>query len=365
MNKEIYLSVSNSILYKRCRRKWDFASSLRMNLEPKETFSADAWFGTGIHFALEDFHGYNYFKDPSLAFQAYYKCFDRKTELDMNCEALADIAPGILDYYVKEWLPKRKQFSTLFINGVPQVEVNIKLRLPKLSELLGADIFVIMKIDRMVVDDLGRIYALDNKTVKKFDMDKLETDQQISWYSWGAELYYNRPVEGMIYLQFKKKLVNDPKILKNESISYDKEQGTNYYRYYEMLKFKYGSPENAPDNNQQCLEYLRSRESDMGDDFIRYDIVRRSAANKKNIYNTILSETTEMLNPDLPIYANPTRDCFNDCLFRSVCLAIDDNLDYQFILDNNFQSRINERDKWRSKLPKDYLEFIKKGDKIK
>ena len=347
----IQIHTSDRILFKQCRRKWNYQSPLRQNLEPKDVFSSYFWFGSGYHFALEDYHGYNRFGSPDLAFQAYYDCFDPAT-LTMDCEALATMAPGMFAHYINEWLPKRKQFRTLWIDGKPQVEVEVIFELKELSKIAGEPVYYSMKFDRVVLDEYDRLWIMDYKTAANFDIDKLETDPQISVYSWGGELYYNKPIEGMVYLQFKKALIGDPKILKRPAgaISIDKTQSTNYYKYLEALKFKYGVLQEAPPENLETLDYFLSLESELGDNFIRYDLVRRNDANKKKQYELILLEGKEMLNKDLSIYPNPTRDCAKNCPFRTVCISEDDGSDWKFILDNNFIIKKGEQDLWRSKI---------------
>jgi hypothetical protein len=347
----INTSVSDRTLFKRCRRKWDFTSKLRQNLEPRDSFSASAWFGQGIHFALEDYHGYNRFGNPVNAFQAYYDCFDRETELNIDCENLAAMAPGILTYYIEEWMPTRKQFRTFIYNGVPQVEVKVILELKDLSKELGLPVYYSMVFDRVVEDEEGRLWIEDYKTVTQFDTTKLETDPQISTYSWGAELYYKRPVEGIVFLQLKKKLVEDPRILKNGDISSDKSQSTNYYRYLELLKMTYGNTASAPEKNQECLNELLLEESEYGDKYIRYDLVRRNSFARKKEYGLIKMEILDMMAKDVRIYPNQTANCKMDCLYRNACIATDDGSDAQYILDNNFKKRDEtSRDKWRKKL---------------
>jgi hypothetical protein len=348
---KINTSVSDRILFKRCRRKWDFTSKLRQNLEPRDSFSPSAFFGTGIHFALEDFHGYNLFGHPIAAFQAYYDCFDRETELNIDCEALAALAPGMFNYYIDEWMPTRKKFRTYIYNGIPQVEVRVILELKDLSKQLGLPVYYSMVFDRIVEDDEGRLWIMDFKTVTQFDIAKLETDPQISTYSWGAELYYKRPIEGFVYLQFKKKLVDDPKILKNGDISVDKSQNTNYYRYLELIKFKFGNVNSAPEKYVECLNELLMEESEYGDKYIRYDLVRRNEYSRKKEYGLIKMEILDMMAKDVRIYPNPTAQCKMDCLFRNACIALDDGGDSQYILDNNFK-KVEEgtRDKWKKKL---------------
>jgi len=347
----ITLHTSDRILFKQCRRKWNYSSPLRMNLEAKDVFSSYFWFGTGFHFALEDYHGYNKFGRPEKAFDAYYNCFDPNL-LTMDCEALATMAPGIFSHYIDDWLPKRKQFNTLWIDGKPQVEVEIMFELTELSKFFGEAVYYSMKFDRVVFDEYKRLWVLDYKTASAFNIDKLETDPQISVYSWGGEIYYKKPIEGMVYLQFKKALIGDPKILKRPAgaISIDKTQSTNYYKYLEALKFKYNCLQDYPPENLETLEYFLSLENELGDNFIRYDLVRRNQCSKKKQYELILLEGYDMLNKKLPIYPNPTRDCAKNCSFRTVCLAEDDGSDWKFILDNNFTIRKGEDILWREKI---------------
>src|SRR6266576_2717151 len=64
------IRTSDRIGFKRCRRRWGWNSHLRGNLGPRES-QAPLWYGTGMHFALEDFHGYNNYGSPTAAFKAY------------------------------------------------------------------------------------------------------------------------------------------------------------------------------------------------------------------------------------------------------------------------------------------------------
>jgi hypothetical protein len=352
----LHIHTSDRINFKLCRRKWNYESPLRMNLEQKDKFSHYFWSGTGLHYALEMYHGYG--KDPVQAFNDYYSCF-KPDDLPMECHAFAEMFPEMMDYYLNNWLPKRPVYNTLFIDGKPQVEVEVILELKELSKIAGEPVYYSMRFDRVVEDEYNRLWIMDYKTVASFDSDKLETDQQISVYSWGAELYYNRPVEGFVYLQFKKALIKEPKVLKKPAgaISKDTRQNTTYEKYLEALLTAYGSLEDTPSDNLVTLEYFRELENELGDNFIRYDLVRRNKSNKHKQYQLLLAEGKEMLNKDLPIYPNFTRECYRFCDFRTPCLAEDDGSDVQFLLDNNYQPRQNDNDKWRKQ-----LEQNKKGE---
>src|SRR5688572_12675352 len=64
------IRTSDRGTFKRCRRKWGLSSHLQHN----RVFNNQIqyfWFGSGGHYALEDYHGYNYYKHPAEAFRAY------------------------------------------------------------------------------------------------------------------------------------------------------------------------------------------------------------------------------------------------------------------------------------------------------
>lgn len=119
------IRTSDRRVFRRCLRKWDHLSSVRKNLKHRgaET-NINFWFGSGIHFALEDFHGINAFKDPRRAFYAYYNSF-KPDELPMGAEYHYTLAMSMLTYYLT-WIEKHNAacgFTTIwfdeFNNVVP------------------------------------------------------------------------------------------------------------------------------------------------------------------------------------------------------------------------------------------------------
>src|SRR5690348_3014935 len=64
------IRTSDRSNFRRCRRRWNWQSHLRGNLTPIETASP-LWFGSGFHYALEDFHGPRKFQHARDAFKAY------------------------------------------------------------------------------------------------------------------------------------------------------------------------------------------------------------------------------------------------------------------------------------------------------
>ncbi len=351
-DEPVKIRTHDRIAFKRCRRMWDLCSQMRQHLEPipTEQVNENLWFGSGFHFALEDYHGYNRFGDPTDAFAAYVESFPIE-EKPEGWEDLLDLGIGMLDYYSRYWLPRRDEFKTLWIKDVPQVEVEFSIPIPELKEVVGKDVFYQGKLDKVVTDAFGRLWVVDYKTATRYDTSKLETDPQISAYCWAAEQWYQLPVEGMIYIQFVKNFPKPPRVLQNGMLSLDSRQSTTYALYKEALLEYYGLENKFPPKYVEFLNSLVEKETLEGDSFIRWDFVRKNAHQKAAEYRRIISEGYEMLNPNISLYTNPTRDCAWDCAFRSVCLAMDDGSDWRFILSSAFRQQSEGGEKiWRNRI---------------
>src|SRR5215471_11175705 len=67
----IPIHASDRGTFKRCRRKWDWSSPMRRNLQPNvEMMRPDKnlWFGTGIHYALAQYYNPTLRRDPIETF---------------------------------------------------------------------------------------------------------------------------------------------------------------------------------------------------------------------------------------------------------------------------------------------------------
>lgn len=403
------IRTSSRRVFRRCLRKWGFQSSMRSGLQRRgaET-NINFWFGSAIHFAMEDYFGYNKFGDPKRAFKAYYDSF-KPSDLpdgaemhyhlglsmlsyflewypihnqDMQFETIwfdADsnvVAPGtegahpgveeefLLDLgfkviidamtgkIIKEWEPKKDNlYSTFEYNPTFSINnkmdaYNVEVGENSCSYYYRDQLVRIVPIcyhgtmDRMVIDRFGRWWILDYKTAKSADTAKLDTDDQITSYMWAAEQRYGHKIHGFIYLQLTKAAVQVPKRLKTGALSVDKRQKTTRTAFKNELLKDYGSLNKAPNNMIEMLNYLAENETAEGDKFVRWDFVERNDAQKVAMYNNIIAETSMMINPKLPLYPNPTRDCVWDCPFRHICIAMDRGEDdIKSLIDQEFQVR--------------------------
>lgn len=405
--------TSNRRVFRRCLRKWGFQSSMRMNLQRKGTEqNINFWFGSGIHFALEDYFGYNRFGDLVKAFQAYYAAFpseDRPEGADEHYY----LGMGMLDYF-KTWYMKHNagpMFQTVWLkDGIevapgtpgarPLVEESFMLDLGK-KVWVREDTEQIIKVsqdslmreegtgrfyvydkdadfvvgesakvyvsqtpiyyhgtmDRIVKDKLGRWWIMDYKTAKGADTNKLDTDDQISAYLWAAEQWFQRPIHGFVYVQLTKDLPKPPRRLQNGQISVDKKQKTTYALVKEEIIKDYGEVRKAPAKLLDFLNWLATQETPEGDRFVRWDFVFRTKEQKEATYRHILAEVDLMTDPDLYLFPNPTRDCIWDCPFRDACLMMDkgEYAQAQAWLAEEFEPRPREEDgnidSWRERIP--------------
>lgn len=351
----VVIRTSDRQAFKRCRRKWHFASHLRLNRDAIEGASY-FWIGTGGHFAMEDYHGCNYYGSPVKAFQAYVIANEAwaqksKYKLPADYTYQAELGEGILDYYTM-WLEDRDPIETVWVDGEPLVEQVIRAKMPSTVTLndIEHDIYYQATIDRLVVIE-GEYWVLDYKFYAQFQQGSLDFDQQMTAYCWLAEAVFEVPIAGAILHQFRKTLPKIPKINTNGQISTDKAQLTTRKLYRDVLIDRYGDTRKATPAHIETLNHFAGREGPDWDPFIRRDKTYRNQAQIESEGSRILMEIEEMTNPDLPIYTNPTRTCEFDCQFNDVCLAVDRDEDWEDILYSTTVSRKEEKEGWRDYLP--------------
>ncbi len=362
MSKVLPIHTSDRILFKRCRRKWDWSSHIRQGYQPEQS-PGPLWLGIGFHFGLEDFHGVNKYGGPVEAFKAYASAYERafSNRLPEMYEELLNQGIDMLNYYT-QWLKNRDPLVTYIENGVPQVERSFEIDIPVKQELIDRynrvnsnkiidKVVYKGTIDRVIIDEDDRLWLLDYKTAKAFGTLHFETDTQISAYCWAASTLFNKPIAGFIYQQHKKTIPDHPKFLKtSQKYSIAKNQSTTRALYKEALLNAYISLEDAPPENLNFLNYLAGCEHEDSDNFIRRDKAYRNEHQIEAEGANILLEAEDMLNPDLPIYTNPTRDCSWDCTFQEACIMKNAGADWEGELDF-LTVKITSRDeKWRQYL---------------
>jgi hypothetical protein len=346
------IRTSDRSTFKRCRRKWGWHSGIKQNLQIKDTPSY-FWIGTGGHFAMEDWYGYNYFGHPVEAFNAYVTAckefmHEHKHGLPDDWEEQQELGQGILEHYLY-WIDGREKHKTVWIDGAPMVEVKCEIDLP-IKPPEGFDKVVYqLTLDRLVEID-GEYWITDYKFYKQFGQGDLAFDAQMSAYIWGAQTIFEKPIAGAILHELVKKLPNEPRILKSGDISTAQNQGTTHRLYRRALIEQYGSIDDSPGKAVECLNDLAHQETEDRDNFIRRTKTRRNEMQMQAMGSMILLEAHDMCNPDLPLYPNMTRDCSWDCQLKDICLMIDRDDDWESLLLDLTVEQTEENISWRDHL---------------
>jgi len=350
--KTYVVSTSDRIVFKRCRRRWDLTGKNRQSLTPIDgQVAGPLWQGSGHHFALEDFHGYNIFGHPVEAWKAYVSSH-RRSELPDDWREIAEQEEGMLHYYADDWLVAHPDpVQTLWIDGVPQVEVNVQVPLDIKPPPGYGEVVYSVTYDRVGIDEYGRLVIDDYKTAAKaYEAGRLELDAQVSSYLWSGRLVYGDRLEGARWIIFLKAVPDEPIILKSGELSQNKNQYTTYRIYKKALLEYYGE---VPKKYLDFLNHLASQEDEKGDRYVLRDSIYRNATFAENEERKIFAEIHDMIDPGLSLYPNPTRDCNWDCQVRAVCLSMDDGSDYQYMLETEFEKWEGEgykSNQWRKRL---------------
>jgi len=367
MAKIAVIRTSDRQLFKRCRRRWHLQSGLRLNREPSEQ-KGYFWIGTGGHFALEDYYGHNHFKHPSVAFEAYVEAQRKwagqrgsKRSLPPDWQEQAELGIGILDNYLI-WLEHRDEYPTLWVDDKPQVEVKCRIELPYTpAPSTGYDKVVYdLTLDRIAIIE-SEPWIIDYKFYKSWWSNDLDYDAQMTAYHWGGTQIYNGiidiPIAGAVLHQFLKELPEPPRILANGHLSTAENQKTTHRLYRRELKQMFGSIEATPQKYVNYLNELSFKESPDRDAYIWRARTYRTPEQAASEQEKILMEVEDMLNPDIPIYPNATKDCSWECPFKDVCLMMDCGDDWESALYETTVNRSEEQDdSWRNYLPKPQAE---------
>lgn len=202
------------------------------------------------------------------------------------------------------------------------------------------------------MDEWGNLWVIEYKTAKMAQSTHFQTDPQVTTYVWACSQIYNRPVAGVIYHQFVKQTPSYPKLLSNGKVSTAASQNTSSILYREQLVNMYGDYMKAPSTNQAKLNELMGSETDHVDRYIRREKIHRNPEQCYHEAQKILLELEDMLNPDLPLYPNPTRDCSRMCSFMTPCVNMDDGSDWEALLNETYLPRDLDVDRmWRKRLP--------------
>jgi PD-(D/E)XK nuclease superfamily len=380
--------------FKRCRRYWDWSSPTRHNLTVKAEIhgiNLPMFFGTGIHYALEQYYQPGLRHDPVEAFKTWFnvmwrggtiteewldKVYDlrpKRINIGVNplwqVRGLEDIMPdpdhfewdemyelgiNMLKYY-KEYSAKNDDFTVIVAEHDFSVPIwdyendrilkayDRREESPNFGRML--EVHARGRMDGIWVKPNGKHGIIDHKTAQKWGEDelvKLESDEQTTSYLYCAEVeasYYDlphkgEPLEEVIYNVLRKAYPRPPTEVASGWFSTNRQTESTTYEMLQdwIAKNVPGVPLN--EKQKAYVEYLR----ECGDEnFIIRKFVRRNRHQLVNAGQRMYLETLDMLSPELRVYPNISNSfkCLS-CAFRPPCMAKEDGADWEQLLSDNY-----------------------------
>lgn len=348
----IAIHTSDRRVFKRCRRKFYFASNLQRGLQPKKPNSI-FWLGTGVHHALQMYYESNSSIDIVQSFDDW-AMEERKRlresgaviwendweKMDENQQ----LGKDLLTHYSK-WCKDKDTFKpykmeVMFSIPIKDPDDGYELEVEHPVTKKKVPVTYDGRFDGIVIDPDGDYWVLEHKTAKSFSDwdDKLPMDEQVSSYVWAAQELFDVRVKGVIYNGIKKKVPTVPTVLKSgKGLSKNKAIDTTYDVYMQAILDNGFDPADYED----ILTILKNKPNM----FFRREYIYRDPAEIVQQQKQIFEEAVDMLTAQ-SFYPNPTRDCCWDCDFKEACSIVQARGDVEPYLELNYEARPDERDEF-------------------
>ncbi len=344
MTEPIYVSFSEIQTFLRCRTQWNFSSANRQGIRHKSSPKLYLTLGSAVHTALEaNFKGNDpveavsmYLGDEREAkVQAYIDEYGSQpwaSEMREFDEA-ADLATGLVHQYFNHY-----SYVDLADQGLTSIgcEVPFKIDIADVVNENGYIVPIDQKVyfcgtlDNIAIDEHDHLWIVENKTyTSKPSPEDIQWHFQAQGYAVAVEWLTGLPVAGVLYNGIAKKLISEPKVLKNGLLSTDKRQATTLERYERAIV---DNGETADDPRfQDILSHLRQID-EQGDTRFFY---REKAfftreqldAWREDFQNVVV----EMLDNPRIYRTIPFKGC-SDCWFRDLCETKHSGGDVDYLL---------------------------------
>jgi len=361
------IRTSDRSQFRRCRQKWDFTSKIRQDweyvpgVEPLD-------FGIGIHAGADTYYKPETWRgtaaqrrvveyESTLSFLTHMHDWRKRLKRSEQWESqkarweeLVVLGLGMLEHYFK-WAPKNDKFKPVKSEIEFEVPIPVPESLKKQVQSLqyftisdkgnllwkpdGSDewptiVIPVMyqgRIDLIVQFVNGSYGILDHKTAAQFGQtEHLDLDTQTRSYAWALKKMLGLDISTIIYSEWRKAIPHEPDVLKNGSLSKNKNQRTTVEMYRKAIE------ERGLDISDY-VEFLSALQANQTDYFRRTE-VSYSEHELAATEEAICMEAIDMLG-DPFIYPNPDRWNCNGCAFRTPCIMRQEGNDEQWHLNNS------------------------------
>lgn len=347
---EKYFSVSDMQTFLACREKWDLSSPNRQSLRHTASPRMYLTQGSAMHEAIDKQAKQPGDRAVPLEASEAFLAAERELKVEdirkrtgfapwpaemADWDEAADFTQKLIAQYFDHYGVD----NPLADQGMEYLATEVPFKID-ISEITGIpDAYFVGTFDGIAVDGHGNLWLVENKTYgQKPDLTDLVVHFQTTGYAVAWEMLTGMELTGALYNGVAKKLISEPRRLKDGTLSSDKRQQTTYERFAKALK-RDGVPIGHP-KYTDILKKLSDIEK-QGDD--RFFYRESFYFNETQIYNwtrefiTIVQE----MNNNPRIYRTVSfKGCGSqgaDCWWRDVCFAKHTGQDVQMLLDQRYQ----------------------------
>jgi hypothetical protein len=346
------IHISDVMTFKGCRRKWNYASMLRMGLEPARPY-APFWTGRAMHYGLEMHYKckmpakialFRFLRQEVKQMQSLGPLWPQERLLVReNIRLVADI----LRHY-KAWA--RSMRGDLADSMFEVVATEKKFHLPLRDRYGRASDHITLagKIDLVLRHKrTGKLWLGEHKTCRSLDerQGMLAFEEQPSVYLIAAAEEYGETPAGVLYNLIRKKAPELPSTLKKRIIDIDDDAGLklscsvkdqtveSFLRAVRQHHGSYATGEFIGEHYGDVLAKLKEKPNE----FFRRVPVFRTPAHLDLVRQELWEVAHDMVAAPA-IYPNGSMSC-SWCSFKEPCAAKNEGRDEQFVLRENFRRR--------------------------
>ena len=326
-------------LFKRCRRAWDLSSRARQNLEPvspARVFDFDR--------AIRDALAVYYFPGMwewnreivlPLAIDGFLKSMQKQrdryasarqpsSEQEQDWNDHLELGAELLNSYF-QWAPAVDRFSPIRVET--EFEVNIPDPLDPGHDLVapeGVPLRYRGRIDLLAVDGYDAYWLVRHKVVEEWaEIDQLLLDDESVSYCWAWENFFlGMKIAGVIYNEIRKDISGKVGSSHTSSPVASPEPMAGHRRMYAQA-------------NREPDQVIKQQ----GNDLFRRTQVPRGRKELKNIGKQLALEALDMINPEVRLYPNPTRENCAACDYVAPCVAMNESSGASAILESLYRKR--------------------------
>lgn len=347
-----YFSVSDVMTFLTCREKWDISSPNRQSIRHVATPRMYLTTGTALHNAIEAQERFaaGYTSLSPLAAAEDYLQQERLAKVDaitretgappwLNEMAEWDEKAEFAKALIKQYFEHYGDENPLADQGLRYIATEIPFKID-ISELVGIeDAWFVGTFDGIAADEHENLYLVENKSyTQKPDLQDLQVHFQTTGYAVAWQMLTGIPLMGALYNGVAKKLIKEPRRLKNGALSADVSQQTTLARYisamrqdgtslddpkYEKILEKLEEIDRQGDTRFFYRELFYFNETQIDSWTAEFVKIVRVMTNEPDIYRTV-----------------PYNGCGktgSDCWYRDICFAKHTGQDVQELLDKRYE----------------------------